>query len=136
MNLENIIMAFQAGRMVDGLAFIGSILAIWLALRIANMTGENPDSNIVAKIVSTGFGDCVVLGSWQAYTFAQNTFINAAARIEIFGVDNTPAPERTQGFLDFVGTTEVAATPTPLGIAFLAIVSLMIVTLIWVPRNN
>jgi len=136
MTLEQITFAFQTGRMVDALAFIGSIIAIWLALRVANMTGENPDSNIIAKIVSTGFGACIVLGSWQAYTFAANTFTNAAARIEMFGIENTPNPERTQGFLDFVGTTEVAATPTPLGIAFLAIVSLMIVTLIWVPRNN
>ena len=136
MTLEQITFAFQTGRMVDALAFIGSIIAIWLALRVANMTGENPDSNIITKIVSTGFGACIVLGSWQAYTFAANTFINAAARIEMFGIENTPNPERTQGFLDFVGTTEVAATPTPLGIAFLAIVSLMIVTLIWVPRNN
>ena len=49
MTLEQITFAFQTGRMVDALAFIGSIIAIWLALRVANMTGENPDSNIIAK---------------------------------------------------------------------------------------
>ena len=54
MTAEQIMMNFQTGRMVDALAFIGSILAIWLALRIANMTGENPASNLVTKIVSTG----------------------------------------------------------------------------------
>ena len=135
MNLENIVMAFQAGRMVDGLAFIGSILAIWLALRIANMTGENPDSNIVAKIVSTGFGACVVLGSYQAYTFAANTFIITARRIQE-NIEAAPNPEAAQNFIDFVGTTEPSMTPTPLGIAFLTIVSIMILTLIWVPRNN
>ncbi len=30
--------AFNAGRMVSALAFIGSIIAIWLALRTANMS--------------------------------------------------------------------------------------------------
>ena len=46
------------------------------------------------------------------------------------------SPEAAQNFIDFVGTTEPSMTPTPLGIAFLTIVSIMILTLIWVPRNN
>ena len=62
MSPELVMFNFQTGRIVDGLAFIGTIIAIWLALRIANMTGENPESNIIAKIVSTGFGACVVIG--------------------------------------------------------------------------
>ena len=135
MTPELVMFNFQTGRIVDGLAFIGSILAIWLALRIANMTGENPESNIIAKIISTGFGACVVLGSYQAYTFAANTFIFAARRIQD-NIEAAPNPEAAQNFIDFVGTTETAMTPTPLGIAFLTIVSIMILTLIWVPRNN
>ena len=135
MTPDHIMCSFQTGRMVDALAFIGSILAIWLALRIANMTGENPESNIIAKIISTGFGACVVLGSYQAYTFAANTFIFAARRIQD-NIEAAPNPEAAQNFIDFVGTTETAMTPTPLGIAFLTIVSIMILTLIWVPRNN
>ena len=47
--LELALTAFQNGRMIDALSFIGVIIAIWLALRVANMTGENPDSNIVTK---------------------------------------------------------------------------------------
>ena len=135
MTADQIMFSFQTGRMIDALAFIGSILAIWLALRIANMTGENPESNIIAKIISTGFGACVVLGSYQAYTFAANTFIFAARRIQD-NIEAAPNPEAAQNFIDFVGTTEPAMTPTPLGIAFLTIVSIMILTLIWVPRNN
>ena len=34
---------------------IGSILAIWLALRIANNIRNAEDNNIVAKILGTGF---------------------------------------------------------------------------------
>ena len=135
MTADQIMFSFQTGRLIDALAFIGSILAIWLALRIANMTGENPESNIIAKIISTGFGACVVLGSYQAYTFAANTFIFAARRIQD-NIEAAPNPEAAQNFIDFVGTTETAMTPTPLGIAFLTIVSIMILTLIWVPRNN
>ena len=135
MTADQIMFSFQTGRMIDALAFIGSILAICLALRIANMTGENPESNIIAKIISTGFGACVVLGSYQAYTFAANTFIFAARRIQD-NIEAAPNPEAAQNFIDFVGTTETAMTPTPLGIAFLTIVSIMILTLIWVPRNN
>ena len=135
MTPELVMFNFQTGRIVDGLAFIGTIIAIWLALRIANMTGENPESNIIAKIVSTGFGACVVIGSYQAYTFAANTFIITARRIQE-NIEAAPNPEAAQNFIDFVGTTDPSITPTPLGIAFLAIVSLMIVTLIWVPRNN
>ena len=135
MSPELVMFNFQTGRIVDGLAFIGTIIAIWLALRIANMTGENPESNIIAKIVSTGFGACVVIGSYQAYTFGANTFIITARRIQE-NIEAAPNPEAAQNFIDFVGTTDPSMTPTPLGIAFLAIVSLMIVTLIWVPRNN
>ena len=76
MTAEQIMMNFQTGRMVDALAFIGSILAIWLALRIANMTGENPASNLVTKIVSTGFGACVVLGSYSSLYFRSEYFYN------------------------------------------------------------
>ena len=68
-------------------------------------------------------------------SFAANTFIFAARRIQD-NIEAAPNPEAAQNFIDFVGTTDPSMTPTPLGIAFLAIVSLMIVTLIWVPRNN
>ena len=135
MTAEQIMFNFQSGRMVDALAFIGTIIAIWLALRVANMTGENPASNLVTKLVSTGLCACVIAGSWQAYTFAANTFIITARRIQE-NIENAPNPEAAQNFIDFVGTTQTSATPTPLGIAFLAIVTIMLLTLIWLPRNN
>ena len=120
MTADQIMFNFQTGRMIDALAFIGSILAIWLALRIANMTGENPESNLIANIFSTGFGACVVLGSYQAYTFAANTFIFAARRIQE-NIEAAPNPEAAQNFIDFVGTTETAMTPTPLGLSLIHI---------------
>tara|TARA_X000000950_G_scaffold65490_1_gene80502 strand:- start:548 stop:958 length:411 start_codon:yes stop_codon:yes gene_type:complete len=134
MTQEMVMSSFQMGRLIDAMSFIGTIIAIWLALRIANMSGENPDSNLISKILSTGFGLCVMAGSFMQFTFAANTWIFAARNTEEI-MDKVANPERAQAFIDYVGTTTTATTPTPLGIAFLAIITIMIVTLIWVPRK-
>jgi hypothetical protein len=52
------------------------------------------------------------------------------------GVDSFSNPERTQGFIDYVGTTETSNSPTMLGIVFLAIITIMILGLIWGPRDS
>jgi hypothetical protein len=127
--------AFQNGRMIDALVFIGCILSIWLALRIANMTGENPESNLVAKIVSTGFGLTVIAGCWQSFAFAANTWVIFARRLTEMGSENWGDPTGAQGLIDFVGTTESSMMPTPLGMVFLLIVTVMIISLIWSPRK-
>ena len=134
MTQEMVMSSFQMGRLIDAMSFIGTIIAIWLALRIANMSGENPDSNLISKIFSTGFGLCVMAGSYMQFTFAANTWIFAARNTEEI-MDKVANPERAQAFIDYVGTTTTATTPTPLGIVFLAIITIMIVTLIWVPRK-
>ena len=43
--------------------------------------------------------------------------------------------ETAKGFIEYVGTTEVPGMPTPMGIAFLAVVTLMIVGQIWLPKK-
>ena len=64
---------WQSGRLADGVIFIGTIIAIWLALRVANLTRENPETDTIAKIVSSIFCLVVVYGSRGAYTVASNT---------------------------------------------------------------
>ena len=54
---------FNMGRLISAMSFIGTIIAIWLALRIANMTRASEESNIVTKILSSAFG-ILVLGAW------------------------------------------------------------------------
>ena len=135
MDQQMIGQAFAAGRMVDALTYIGVIITIWLALRVANMTGENPNSNLFTKLLSTAFGLSVMAGTWISFTFAANTFVAAARRMQEFGVDNDYNPERAQAFIDYVGTTETVSTPTPLGIAFIVILTVMILGLIWGPRK-
>ena len=127
--------AFNQARMVAGLNFIGSIIAIWLALRTANMTGENPDSNIVAKLFSTAFGLIIVAGTWISFGIASNGWVLAARNITNFGIENSYDPEFAQGFVDYVGTTVPSTQPTILGMAFLVVVAAMIISLIWVPRK-
>ena len=40
---------FNSARIADGLVGIGSILSIWLALRVANMTRSNPEQILPQK---------------------------------------------------------------------------------------
>ena len=115
MDQQMIGQAFAAGRMVDALTYIGVIITIWLALRVANMTGENPNSNLFTKLLSTAFGLSVMAGTWISFTFAANTFVAAARRMQEFGVDNAYNPERAQAFIDYVGTTETVSTPYATG---------------------
>ena len=39
-------------------------------------------------------------------------------------------------FIDFVGTTEPASSPTPLGMAFFVVVAIIILAQIWYPKQD
>ena len=135
MDAEFILNSFQMNRLADALTFIGSIIAIWLALRTANMTGENPSSNLFTKILSTVFGLSIVAGSFQAFAIAAHNWVMTARRITEMWVENAPDPIGAQGFLDFVGTTESVGMPNTIGLIFLVTVAIMIIGLIWLPRK-
>ncbi len=135
MYAEFILNSIQMNRLADALTFIGCIIAIWLALRTANMTGENPSSNLFTKILSTVFWLSIVAGSFQAFAIAANNWVMTARRITEMGVENAPDPIGAQGFLDFVGTTEPVGMPDTIGLIFLATVTIMIIGLIWIPRK-
>ena len=136
MDLSSAADSFQMARLISAMAFIGTIIAIWLALRVANMTRENSESNVVTKLLSTGFGLCVMVGSWIQFSLAANGWKIFAGRLEVIGIENTPEPELAQGIIDFAGSTTPGMTPTPVGLAFLVIVTLIILGLIWGPKNN
>jgi hypothetical protein len=74
-------------------------------------------------------------GALQEFGFSANTFIIFARRITEIGPENTSDPTGAQGLIDYVGTIESTGMPTPLGITFCVIVTIMILTLIWVPRK-
>ena len=123
---------FNSGRLVGVTSFIGSIIAIWLALRVANMTRENEDSNVVQKLVSTAFGLLIVAGTWMAMTLAKSTWVITAYNLELLESRSVFSDK----FIEYVGTTELPVTsPMPMQMVFLAIVAIMIVSIIWTPKK-
>ena len=127
---------FNMGRLVAAMSFIGSIIAIWLAMRVANMTRESSESNVVSKLFSSAFGLLVLFGTFNAMTIGRNNWTNTAGFLSDGGVDNCSNPEFCQGFIDFVGTTGQVYTPSLAGMAFLLVVAAMILSLIWGPKTN
>jgi hypothetical protein len=127
---------FNIGRIGSAMATIGIILAVWLSLRIAVNTRNNPETNLFAKIVSTAFGLIVIASGWIQATIGGIYWTNTAAafaEIKSQGMEISPAAEF---FIDFVGTTEPASSPTPLGMAFFVVVAIIILAQIWYPKQD
>ena len=127
---------FNIGRIGSAMATIGIILAVWLSLRIAVNTRNNPETNLFAKIVSTAFGLIVIASGWIQATISGIYWTNTAAafaEIKSQGMEISPAAEF---FIDFVGTTEPASSPTPLGMAFFVVVAIIILAQIWYPKQD
>ena len=123
---------FNSGRLVGVTSFIGSIIAIWLALGVANMTRENEDANVVQKLVSTAFGLLIVAGTWMAMTLATSTWVITAYNLDLLESRSVFSDK----FIEYVGTTELPVTsPMPMQMIFLAIVAIMIVSIIWTPKK-
>ena len=123
---------FNSGRLVGVISFIGSIIAIWLALRVANLTRENADGNLIQKIVATVFGLLIVAGSWMSFVLAKATWVITAYNLDLLETRST----FSDNFITYVGTTELPVTaPMPLQIVFLAVVAIMIVSMIWTPKK-
>ena len=129
---------FNIGRLIAATGGIVSIISIWLALRVANLTRENPESDLFTKILSSAFGLLIVAGTWQAWTINAANWVNTAYFLQDMGVDAAANPEFVRGFIDYVGSTgelSPPTTPSTLGIMFLIVVSIMILGLIWSPKK-
>ncbi len=123
---------WSSNKIGDALNFVGSVLAIWLSLRIAAATRTSNEFGIIAKVLSTGFGLIVLAATWTRMTHGLNNWIITANNLS--ALDDKS--ETAKGFAEYVGTTEIATTPAPMGIAFLVIVGLMILIQIWAPKSN
>ena len=123
---------FNSGRLIGAVSFIGSIIAIWLALRVANLTRENADSTVIQKIVSSAFGLIVLAGSFVSFTQAKATWVITAYNLELLETRS----EFSDGFISYVGTTTLPVeSPSTMGLLFLAVVALMILSIIWTPKK-
>ena len=130
---------FNSARIGSALAFIATAIFIWLAFRIAVGTrvpasGEAP--NLAGKIMSSIFCALTVMGSWIQWSEGTATYIIQAYGLDQLKERGIELSDVGQGWIEYVGTTEVTGTPTPLGIAFMVLIAIMYAAIIWVPKQD
>ena len=59
---------WSSNKIGDALSFVGSVLAIWLSLRIAAATRASNEFGILAKILASGLGLIVLASTWMRMT--------------------------------------------------------------------
>jgi len=121
---------WSSNRIGSGLGFIGSILLLWLAIRVAAATRASDETNLVGKLVSTAFGLLAIAGTWQMWTFIASTRVLAAISLDALEEKSQLA----MGYIENMGTT-VSGTPSIGGMLFLAVVAIMILGQIWIPKK-
>tara|TARA_B100001029_G_C14995829_1_gene414942 strand:- start:460 stop:888 length:429 start_codon:yes stop_codon:yes gene_type:complete len=127
---------FNLGRIGSSMVGIGSILAIWLSLRMAVNVRNNPETNIFAKIMSSLFGIIVLAATWMQWTIGAVYWTNTAGAFAMLKSNNIEISPAAESFIEYVGTTETATTPTPLGMAFIIVSGIIILGQIWMPKQN
>ena len=125
---------WSSNRIGSALVGIGSILSIWLALRIAAATRNSDETNLFAKIMSPAFGLIVLAYTWMQLTLVFNTFISTAIALTQLKEETGSISSVAEGYLEYVGTTDAVTTPLPISIAFLAVVGIIILAQIWMPK--
>ena len=66
---------WSSNRIGSGLIGIGTILGVWLSMRIALNTRNNPETNLLTKIISSAFGLVVLAFAWINFTTIANTML-------------------------------------------------------------
>ena len=96
------------------------------------MTRENADTTVIQKIVSSAFGLIVLAGTFISFTQAKATWVITAYNLELLETRS----EFSDGFIGYVGTTTLPVeSPSAMGMVFLAVVALMILSIIWTPKK-
>ena len=112
-----------------------SILGVWLSMRIAVASRNSDESNLFSKIVSSAFGLVTLSFCWMNFTTITNTWIGAARRLTDLKTSGTEISSTAEGYIAYVGTTDAATTPIPLGIAFIVVSGIIILGQIWMPKK-
>ena len=126
---------WSSNRIGSGLVGIGTILGVWLSMRIAMNTRNNPETDLFAKLVSSAFGLVVLAFAWINSTTVANTWIAAAKGLSDLKASGTEISSGAEGYIDYVGTTEAVSIPIPLAIAFIVISGVIILGQIWLPKK-
>ena len=126
---------WSSNRIGSGLIGIGSILGVWLSMRIAVASRNSDESNLFSKIVSSAFGLIILSAAWINFTMGVNTMISSAVALtqlkETSGTISTVA----EGYIDYIGTTDPVTMPLPLGISFIVVSGIIILGQIWMPKK-
>ena len=122
---------WSSNRIADGLNFVATVLLIWLAIRVAAATRASDETNLFGKLVSSAFGLTVLGGTFMQWTNAVTNWIVTARSLDAL----EDKSETAQGFIDFVGTTVPTNTPTTGAMILLAIVAIIILGNIWLPKK-
>ena len=127
---------WSSNRIGSGLVGIGTLLGIWLAMRIAVATRNSSETNLFAKIVSSAFGLVALSFAWVQFTTVANTWIAASRSLSELKASGAEISSTAEGYIAYVGTTEAVTTPVPLGIAFFVVSGIIILGQIWLPKQN
>ena len=121
---------WSSNRIGSGLGFIGTVLLLWLAIRVAASTRASDETNLFAKLVSTAFGILSIGATWNIWTTIAATRVVAAANLNALEEKSQMA----MAYVEMTGTT-VTGTPSTPGMILLAVIAIMILGQIWVPKK-
>jgi len=126
---------WSSNRIGTSLMGIGTILGVWLAMRIALATRNSDEADLVQKIISSAFGIVILFAAWINFTMATNTMISSAIALTQLKAETGSISSVAEGYINYVGTTDPATMPMPLGIAFIVVSGLIILGQIWMPKK-
>ena len=121
---------WSSNRIGSGLGFIGTVLLLWLAIRVAASTRASEETNLFAKLVSTAFGILSIGATWNIWSTIAATRVVAAANLNALEEKSQMA----MAYVEMTGTT-VTGTPSTPGMILLAVIAIMILGQIWVPKK-
>ncbi len=126
---------WSSNRIGSGLIGIGSILGVWLSMRIAVASRNSNESNLFSKIISSAFGLVTLSFCWINFTTVANTWIATARNLTDLKAGGTEITSTADGYIAYVGTTDAVTMPIPLGIAFIVVSGIIILGQIWMPKK-
>ena len=121
------------------LGFTGTVvgmIAAFDAIKAANdISPAVVAGGISQALLTTAFGLIVLAFTWMQLTLVVNTFISTAIALTQLKEETGSISSVAEGYLEYVGTTDPVTTPLPISIAFLAVVGIIILAQIWMPKK-
>ena len=90
----------------SAIQFAAIAFLAWVGLRVSNNIGGNPESNILTKIIGTGF--CVAVAWFMLFNFALLTWsmTGATSGFEEIAANGGVLTDSAKLFIEFAGTSE------------------------------